>query len=118
MDNNEFVIFGWNTSEEVASDVYSSLHRRLLSGLLFFGYKGFSNDISQLVIVRDVDHYNNSVVDNSYSVGLITKGYTAYVPHVPVDYLQREVLSDLKNYKVEKKVIESFEKLINIKKNE
>ena len=110
------LIFGWKDSNEVANDVYDSVHSSLLGGYLLFGYKG-SGELSRVIVVTDIDPITRNVIGNSYSVGTITKGYTALIPHVPIDYLEKEVLLDLKNYKVDKKIIESFEKLINKEKN-
>ena len=94
------LIFGWKDSNEVANDVYDSVHSSLLGGYLLFGYKG-SGELSRVIVVTDIDPITRNVVSNSYSVGTITKGYTALIPHVPIDYLEKEVLLDLKNYKVD-----------------
>lgn len=105
-------VYGWENAMSVASDLWASIHSSLLAGDLVFAYKDIIGEsgLSQIVIVS-----NQLTMD--FSVGMITTGYTALLPHVPLDYLTGTVLGDLKKYKVDKNIIKTYEQIIeNYKK--
>jgi hypothetical protein len=110
MNNTKF-IYGWNDINEVALSVWSSLHDILLSGNLIFAYRG--KDISQLIVVDDA-----ILGSNSYSFGIITNDYTMLVPHMPLEYVREEILSELKNHKVDTNIIKTFEYIVEKHLNE
>ena len=73
-------LFGWTSSEEVANEVWCSIHSSLLKGELLLGYKNTSGDgdIQQLIIVR----FEN----NLFGIGLIANGFTELLPDMPKEY--------------------------------
>lgn len=101
--------WGWESTSEAACDVFNSLHRSLLEGVFLFGYKNiFGPDKSQLqqcVIVR--------FDTNLFGVGVVTSGYTMLLPRVPLSYLETELLEDLKKWKIEKEIIETYKAILN-----
>ena len=46
-----------------------------------------------------------------YGVGIITAGYTMLYPHVDKEYLT-ELAQDLEKWKVDKKIVEVYKKII------
>ena len=108
-------IYGWDSAMSVASDVWSSVHASLLNGELIFAYKNTTGDseLAQIVVVLNVmDKFGNRVNTLNFGVGTVTLGYTSLLPHVPIEYLENQVIQDLKKYKVNKKIIESFIEII------
>lgn len=117
--NNDTVMYpkncwGWENASEAACDVFNSLHRSLLEGIFIFGYKNiFGPDKSQLqqcVVVR--------FDTNVFGVGVVTAGYTMLLPRVPFSYLETELLEDLKKWKIEKEIIETFKAILKNLENE
>ena len=108
------VIVGWGDANEVASSIWSSIHSSLLSGKLVFAYKPYKeSELTQLVVVRNLknDTYGR-VMDKDYAVGMMTSGFSMLLPHVPFEYLDNDLVSDMKKYKVDKETIETFKKFI------
>lgn len=108
------VIVGWGDANEVASSIWSSIHSSLLSGKLVFAYKPYKeSELTQLVVVRNLknDTYGR-VMDKDYAVGMMTSGFSMLLPHVPLEYLENDLVSDMKKYKVDKETIETFKKFI------
>lgn len=104
-------IEGWRCIDEVANDVWSSNHFKLLEGDLIFSYR--SNDATrfQITIVR---HGNL----NDFAVGMMTPGYSMLLYHVPIDYLEETLIDDLKENKVNTKTINIYKQIIGDIKNE
>lgn len=98
-------VWGWNNANEVAESIWNSIHYNLLEGNLIFAYKSTesTSELRQIVIVQ-----NKNADEDSFSVGMFTNGYSSLVPNVPIKYLKTEVIDDLKKYKVDKKIIETF----------
>lgn len=108
------VIVGWGDANEVASSIWSSIHSSLLSGKLVFAYKPYKeSELTQLVVVRNLknDTYGR-VMDKDYAVGMMTSGFSMLLPHVPFEYLDNDLVSDMNKYKVDKETIETFKKFI------
>lgn len=112
MNNNEIreeqIVFGWQSIDEAARDVYNSLHSHLINGTPVFLYKAtnLKSELIQVVVVK-------GMIDNGiYSVGIITNGWTAMYPKVSIEYLETTLLEDLKKWKVEGSVISMYEQLI------
>lgn len=108
------VIVGWGDANEVASSIWSSIHSSLLSGKLVFAYKPYKeSELTQLVVVRNLknDTYGR-VMDKDYAVGMMTSGFSMLLPHVPLEYLENDLVNDMNKYKVDKKTIETFKKFI------
>ena len=113
-------IWGWNSDEEVARSVWSSIHESLLSGDLVFAYrptgKGDSK-LKQIVIVRN---FHNEYlptgayvkVNDDFAVGYVTSGYTALLPHVPFRYLRDEIEEYLEDWKIDKKILNTYKAII------
>ena len=71
----------------------------------------------QVVVVNDlIDIFDPvkgyiKVASDKFSVSTITSGYSSYIPHMPVEYLE-DVLADMEDGKVEKKVIATFKTIV------
>lgn len=107
----------WTSVDEVARDVWSGIHSSLLQGQPLFAYKSTKpgSELVQVVVVMNLKTALNGervVVDDDLAVGLITTGWTALLPHVPSSYLVNDLHADLVKYKVEKKIIETFEQIV------
>lgn len=114
-------IFGYEDSMQVARGLMGSIHENLLHGDLIFAYRSTATSnkspLFQVVVVNDLKYGNDgrTYPTKLFSVSLITAGYSAYIPHMPVDYLD-EVVGDLEEGKADKKIIENFKLIVeNIK---
>lgn len=110
-DRAEQIVFGWQSIDSAAADIFSSIHRSLLDGMPLFLYKNSNNksDLVQVVVVRNLDYDNRQMTD--YGMGIITAGYTMLYPHVDKEYLT-ELAQDLEKWKVDKKIVEVYKKII------
>lgn len=108
------IVIGWGDANEVASSIWSSIHSSLLDGKLVFAYKPYKeSELTQLVVVRNLkDDVYGRVIDKDYAVGMMTSGFSMLLPHVPFEYLENDLVSDMKKYKVDKETIETFKKFI------
>ena len=98
-----------------------SIHENLLKGDLVFAYRSTaaSNKTTyfQVVVVNDLEEVLDpvrgyiKVPTNKFSISTITSGYSAYIPHMPIEYLE-EVISDMEDGKVDKKVIVTFKAIV------
>ena len=71
------------------------------------------NDKSDLVQVVVVKNYRDGAIrPNSYSVGIITKGWSVFYPNVPLEYLEGDLAGDLKKWKVEDDIIKTYKQLL------
>ena len=118
-------IYGFEDSMSVARTLMGSIHENLLLGDLIFAYRSSSSTskttLSQIVVVnelRDVNTngYIHKVPTDKFSISYISSGFTSYLPHMPVEYLD-EVVRDLEDGKAEKKVIETFKYIVEDWKN-
>ena len=114
-------IFGYEDSMQVARSIMGSIHENLLHGDLIFAYRSTAtsnkSQFFQVVVVNDLGYGSDgrTYPTELFSVSLITAGYSAYVPHMPVDYLD-EVVGDLEEGKADKRIIENFKSIVeNIK---
>ena len=114
-------VFGFEDSMQVARGLMGSIHENLLRGDLIFAYRSTATTnktpLFQVVVVNDLKYGSDGQVypTSLFSVSLITAGYSAYIPHMPVDYLD-EVVGDLEEGKADKKIIENFKLIVeNIK---
>lgn len=44
---------------------------------------------------------------------MITAGFSVLYPHLPIEYLESDLLADLEKYKVDKKIINTYVNIIN-----
>ena len=100
-------IFGWNSPEEVAAEIWKSSADNLLRGDLIFAVKN-SGDIEKLIITSNFTTDKGKKVWTDFGVLTVTKGWTGLVPHVKVGYLEEVTLKDMKENKVDKEIIESL----------
>ena len=106
--------WGWSDVNEAACDVFNSIHRNLLEGQFVFGYKNtFGPEKSQLMQVIVV-RFSKDV----FGVGVVTSGYTMLLPQVPITYLDVEFAEDLKKWKIESHILNTYKSIINKIKNE
>lgn len=108
----------WRCAESVAEDLWGGIHSNLLNhSVPFFAYKSLKSDdsLAQIVAVLDLDEFR--IATGTFSVGMITSGFTALLPHVGIDYMEGQFLNDLTKYKVEKELIESYKKILEDYKN-
>lgn len=108
------MLVGWGDANEVASSIWSSIHSSLLDGKLVFAYKPYKeSELTQLVVVRNLkDDTYGRVIDKDYAVGMMTSGFSMLLPHVPLEYLENDLVNDMNKYKVDKETIETFKKFI------
>ena len=110
-------IFGFEDSMQVARSLMGSINENLLRGDLIFAYRSTTPankaPLFQVVVVNDLKYGNDgrTYPTKLFSVSLITAGYSAYIPHMPVDYLD-EVVGDLEEGKADKKIIENFKLIV------
>lgn len=97
-------IWGWNSIEDVAQEVWSGLHSDLLVGNFVFAFKNPTGDIKQFVITQRTSE--------DYMLGVISAGYTMYLPHTTRDYLRETFIQDLKKNKIESAVIDNLLKTL------
>lgn len=109
-------VWGWENSMSCAESIWGSIHGKLLEGDLVFAYKntGNNSDIHQFVVVKN--NYTGNI--NDFGVGVISTGYTMLLPHVPVDYVEVELVEDLKKWKLDKTILNTYEQIIKGIKNE
>ena len=116
----EMRICGFDDSMDVARNILHSAHSSLLEGDLIFAYRNTSpsksTSLFQVVVVNDLKNENVkgmfiTVPTPFYSVSIITSGYTALLPHMPIGYLQ-EVIKELEDGKVDKNIIENFKAIV------
>lgn len=117
IERREQLIVGWRNADEVAASVWSSIHSKLVEGTLVFAYKSTNDktDLVQLVVVRNLkrDAFGNPTsLDNSYAVGMVTKGFTMLLPNVPLTYVENDVINDMKKYKLEKDLIDLYKQVV------
>lgn len=98
-------IYGWRDSDSLARELSYSLFSGLLEGYLVFAYRNQkkTGTISELIISK-------RIIGPGYIVGikLFSKGWTGFLPNVPVEYLMETSLNDLIENRTEKEIIESF----------
>ena len=94
-----YPITGWSCSEELADEVYSSIHSGLLFGNLVYALR--CEEIPRLVITQRID-------TGDFMLGEIFPGWTAYYPRIPYRALVSDVLSDMKKLKLPKETIDNF----------
>lgn len=113
----EMRVYGWESARQAADEVYSSLHKSLIEGKLIFAYKGATTaNFYQIVITQDIDQFTGELKD-TFSVGITTHGFSALLPHVPLSYLEEDIPKDLSNYKIDKDIINVYQRIINELKN-
>lgn len=107
-------VLGWRDSMDCAESIWSSIHSKLLDGDLVFAYRntGGNSELCQFVVVR------NKLNNNDFGVGIITSGYTMLLPHVPVEYVAVELVEDLRKWKFEKSILNTYEQIIKDIKDE
>ena len=93
------VITGWSCIEELADEVYSSIHSGLLQGNLVYALK--CQEFPRLVITQRLD-------TKDFMVGEIMPGWTAYYPRVPYKFLIDDILEEMKKLKLSKETVENF----------
>lgn len=106
---NSMNVHGWNSAMECANDLWGSIHASLLNGNLVFAYKstsGSSSELGQIVIVQNINYQHD------FAVGMMTTGYSMLLPHVPYEYLDTIVVEDLKRYKVEPRIRNIYQEII------
>ena len=104
--------WGWENINEAACEVFNGIHSTLLQGQYVFGYRNTGKDspLVQAVVVR----FDKDI----FGLGVITQGYTCLLPRIPLRYLEEEFVADLKKWKIEKEIVETFIQIINEIKNE
>ena len=94
-----YQINGWSCVEELADEVYSSIHSGLLQGNLVYALR--CQEIPRLVITQRID-------TGDFMVGEIMPGWTAYYPRVPYQFLYSDILEDMKKLKLPKETIDNY----------
>lgn len=90
---------GWSCIEELADEVYSSIHSGLLMGNFVYALR--CQEIPRLVITQRQD-------TGDFMVGEIFPGWTGYYPRVPYQFLFSDILEDMKKLKLPKETIDNY----------
>jgi len=114
-------IYGFEDSLSVARTLMGGIHENLLLGDLVFAYRSTSaknkTELYQIVVVNELaDTIAGKVRTDKFSISYISYGYSAYIPHMPVEYLD-EVLEELEKSKADRKVVETFKIIIEDQQN-
>ena len=118
------IVNGWKSVDDCACSVWGSIHSSLLQGELVYAYRrtDTKSDLIQLVIVKNLPQYDQitgkEIPGSSwgYSLGMMTTGFTVLYPRLPIEYLESDVLVDMKKYKVDKELIDTYTQIINLVK--
>ena len=112
-------IFGWENDYQVAETIWGSIHSSLLDGDLVFAYRSSTqgSKLGQIIVVRNFKIVSSGVlldpkVYTDFGVGYITSGYTALLPHVPLEYLKEEVYKYLEEWKIDKNILGTYKAII------
>ena len=115
------LFWGWQCVDDVAKEVWCSVHSSLLKGDLVFAYKSprKQDTLKQIVIVRNFEMVEPPALSmepqkmyTSYGVGYITSGYSALLPNVPYEYISGEIVDYLKDWKIDKTIINTYEAIV------
>ena len=108
------IVWGWESVDKAAADVFASIHRTLLDGVPVFLYKNTTtkSDLIQVVAVKNLNEVTGELTGD-YGVGMITAGFSVLYPHIPLEYLESDLLADLEKYKVDKKIIDTYKNIID-----
>ena len=105
------IVLGWNNVEEAAKEILSTVLSRLVSPetIPVFLWKNTdsNSDLQQIVVV------DNNTGSGDFGLGIIHAGYTMVLPHIPFSYLETDVITDMKKYKIGKDIITAYEKILN-----
>lgn len=117
VERKEQLVIGWKSADEVASSIWGSIHSKLVEGMLVFAYRSTNDktDLVQLVVVRNLkkDAFGNTTnIDDDYAIGMVTKGFTMLLPRVPLLYIENDVLSDMKKYKLDSNLIDLYKQVV------
>ena len=117
VERKEQLVIGWKSADEVASSIWGSIHSKLVEGMLVFAYRSTNDktDLIQLVVVRNLkkDAFGNTTnIDDDYAIGMVTKGFTMLLPRVPLSYIENDVLSDMKKYKLDSNLIDLYKQVV------
>ena len=117
VERKEQLVVGWKSADEVASSIWGSIHSKLVEGMLVFAYRSTNDktDLVQLVVVRNLkkDAFGNTTnIDDDYGIGMVTKGFTMLLPRVPLSYIENDVLSDMKKYKLDSNLIDLYKQVV------
>jgi hypothetical protein len=93
------------------------IQENLLQGDLMFAYRSSSSSnktsLYQVVVVNDLRRGADGIIysTDKFSISIVTSGYTAYLPHMPIEYLD-EVTKDLVEGKAEQRIVENFKNIV------
>lgn len=109
----EQIVYGWSSIEKAAEEIHNGLHATLLSGSPVFLYRNSStnSDLVQLAIVQNLDYQGNLRPD--FGIGIITAGYTALYPSMPIEYLSSDLRNTIISHKVPKNILESYDQIVS-----
>jgi len=106
--NQEELIYGWGTAQEVANEVFQRSAEVLLEGNLVFAYRAMTDKGPyEVVVSQRFDSQGHNV--DSYAVYVVTPGWSGIISDVKKGYITETVLPDLKEWKVDKTIIKALE---------
>ena len=98
-----------------AEQVWVNVHDQVFKfGYPIFSYRNTKKDsrLFQVVIIED------SINDNKYCISVTTPERGYCMTNVPSDYLKSEFLIILKNFDIDKEVLETYKQILKDLKNE
>lgn len=99
----------------VAEQVWESIHDQVFKfGYPIFSYRNTKKDskLYQVVVIED------AINENKYCISVTTSDRGYCMTNVPSDYLKNEFLTILKNFDVDKEVLETYKQILKDLKNE
>lgn len=107
----EQIVHGWNSADDAARDIYTGFNSMLLEGSPVFLYKntgGNKSDLQQVVVVRSVND------PDKFAASILTTGWSVVYPFVlPKTYLEMEIYEDLKKYKLDEKILNTYKQIVS-----
>lgn len=109
------LIYGWSNMEDIVKSVYCSNQRDLLQGRLIFAFQNPSAEKNprQMIVVKNP--WVNEEDERgklTYSIGIICKGYTSYIPCALYSFLENQLLDSMNEWEIDKDLIELYKNTI------
>lgn len=101
--------------EDLVRSVYCSNQRDLLQGRLIFAFQNPSAEqgLRQIVLVKNPQLSETDEQGKlTYSIGIICKGYTSYIPCALYSFLENQMVESLGEWGIEETLIELYKNTI------
>lgn len=109
------LIYGWDNMEDIVRSVYCSNQRDLLMGRLIFAFQNPSAEqgLRQIVIVKNPQLSESDEQGRlTYSIGIICKGYTSYIPCALYSFLENQMIESMNDWGIDETLMELYKNTI------